>query len=415
MKTIKVGSDFSGVGAFNQALRRLGVEYHEIFACDMDKFARETFIHNYGEPDYYPTNVYEREIPSESLDIYMTSPPCQAFSLAGKRLGKDDKRGVLFFNSHELIQKNQPRFFIFENVKGLLSDDNGNTFNEWLNFLGGKSVNGVPVLFPHEESVPYHLYWKVLNAKDHGVPQNRERVFLIGIRDDKDNSFRFPVEEHLTKRLKDVLEEDIQDKYFLSEKMLESLTFETKGNYEVANTNKGGQKGIVQSENGESISCLSASDYKQPKQILIHSEPERIIKVGNTNPSGNGMNGNVYHENGISPTLWSGHGEGIKVKSATAKGYEEATEGDSISLAHPGSETRRGRVGHGVAQTVDTGLTQGVLNDYRIRRLTPRECFRLMDFPETFTWTVSDSQAYKQAGNSIVVNVLYKLLKNLPL
>ena len=114
---LRVGSDFSGVGAFNQALIRLGVEYKEVFACDMDKFARETFIHNYGEPEYYPTNVYERSIPSESLDIYMTSPPCQAFSLAGKRLGKEDKRGILFFNSHEFIQVNKPRFFIFENVK----------------------------------------------------------------------------------------------------------------------------------------------------------------------------------------------------------------------------------------------------------------------------------------------------------
>ena len=77
---IKIGSDFSGVGAFNQALMRLGIEYEEVFACDMDKYARQTFIHNYGEPKYYPTNVYEREIPKESLDIYMTSPPCQAFS-----------------------------------------------------------------------------------------------------------------------------------------------------------------------------------------------------------------------------------------------------------------------------------------------------------------------------------------------
>ena len=94
---LRVGSDFSGVGAFNQALIRLGVEYKEVFACDMDKFARETFIHNYGKPEYYPTNVYDRDIPSESLDIYMTSPPCQAFSLAGKRLGKEDKRGILFF------------------------------------------------------------------------------------------------------------------------------------------------------------------------------------------------------------------------------------------------------------------------------------------------------------------------------
>lgn len=399
---IRVGSDFSGVGAFNQALQRLGVEYHEIFACDMDKFARETFIHNYGEPEYYPTNVYEREIPSESLDIYMTSPPCQAFSMAGKRLGKDDKRGILFFNSHEFIQKNQPRFFIFENVKGLLSDDNGNTFNEWLNLLGGKSINGLPVLFPYEDAVPYHLYWKVLNAKEHGVPQNRERVFLIGIRDDQDNRFQFPAEEHLSKRLKDVLENDVDDKYFLSEKMIHCLQ-----NYE--------------------------SDKFQVNTEMINNT--HLARSLRTEMAKMGRQDNF-----------------IKIKSATAKGYEEATEGDSISLAHPGSETRRGRVGHGVAQTIDTGSTQGVisytrdnkgkvtsrhikdeantihtatggggntdqfiLNDYRIRRLTPRECFRLMDFPDTFTWTVSDSQAYKQAGNSIVVNVLYKILKNLPL
>lgn len=91
---IKVGSDFSGVGAFDQALIRLGIEYKTVFACDMDKFARETYIHNYGEPDYYPENVYDREIPSEPLDIFMTSPPCQAFSLAGKRKGEDDERGI---------------------------------------------------------------------------------------------------------------------------------------------------------------------------------------------------------------------------------------------------------------------------------------------------------------------------------
>jgi len=357
MKKLKVGSDFSGVGAFNQALMRLGVNYEEEFACDMDKYARDTFIHNYGEPKYYPTNVYDREIPTESLDIYMTSPPCQAFSLAGKRLGKDDKRGILFFNSHEFIQVNKPRFFIFENVKGLLSDDNGRTFQEWVNMLGGKSVNGVPVLFPYDDSVPYHLYWQVLNAKHHGVPQNRERVFLVGIRDDADNRFQFPREEHLTKRLKDVLDSDIDEKYFLSEKMLELITFQEKTNGEIANLNKGGERGSVYDLNSKAMSCLSATDYKQPK----------MIKVGNTNPSGIGMNGCVYDEEGICPTLWFGHGEGTKIKS-----------------------------------------------NY-IRRLTPRECFRLMDFPDTFTWNVSDSQAYKQAGNSIVVNVLYKILKQLPL
>lgn len=361
---IKVGSDFSGVGAFNQALIRLGVEYKEVFACDMDKFARETFIHNYGKPEYYPTNVYDRDIPSESLDIYMTSPPCQAFSLAGKRLGKEDKRGILFFNSHELIQVNKPKFFIFENVKGLLSDDGGRTFQEWVNMLGGKSVNGVPVLFPYDESVPYHLYWQVLNAKHHGVPQNRERVFLIGIRDDTDNRFQFPREEHLTKRLKDVLEYEVDEKYFLSSEAI--------------------------------------------KSILLNDDNLQKSKV---NPD----IANSLQTPGHSCGVYKGM-NAIQVKSATSKGYEEAREGDSINFKNINSETRRGRVGKGVAQTIESNnMSVGTLKHGQIRRLTPRECFRLMDFPDTFTWTVSDSQAYKQAGNSIVVNVIYKILKQLPI
>jgi DNA (cytosine-5)-methyltransferase 1 len=363
MKKILVGSDFSGVGAFNQALKRLGVNYEEVFACDMDKFARETFIHNYGEPKYYPTNVYEREIPKQSLDVYMTSPPCQAFSLAGKRKGKEDLRGILFFNSLEFIQKNNPRFFIFENVKGLLSDDGGNTFQEWVNLLGGKSVNGVPVLFPYEGSVNYHLYYQVLNAKKHGVPQNRERIFLIGIRDDQDNRFQFPKEEHLSKRLKDVLEENVDAKYFLSEKMINYISHDRNGNYNL----------VVNREIANAMTCSMKNQQRS------------------------------FQDNYI------------QIKSATSKGYEEATIGDSINFSVPNSETRRGRVGKGVAQTLDTACNQATIENKTIRRLTPRECFRLMDFPDSFTWPVSDSQAYKQAGNSIVVNVLYKILKQLPL
>jgi len=353
---IKIGSDFSGVGAFNQALNRLGIKYDEVFACDMDKYARETFIHNYGEPKYYPKDVYEREIPKESLDIYITSPPCQAFSLAGKRLGKEDKRGVLFFNSHEFIKTNKPKYFIFENVKGLLSDDNGNTFKEWVNMLGGKSVNGLPVLFPYEDSVPYHIYYKVMNAKKHGVPQNRERVFIIGVRDDADNHFRWAKEEYLTKRLKDVLEIEVDEKYFLSDKSIQGII----------NSDFTSKSTIIQNKNNYCATLLSR-DYKDPKCV--------------------------------------------KVKSATKKGYEEAKQGDSINFSVPNSETRRGRVGKGVAQTLDTQCNQGTLENQNIRRLTPRECFRLMDFPDTFTWTCSDSQAYKQAGNSIVVRCLELIIK----
>jgi DNA (cytosine-5)-methyltransferase 1 len=383
-KIIKVGSDFSGVGAFNQSLMRLDVEYKELFACDMDKYARQTFIHNYGEPEYYPTNVYDREIPSESLDIYMTSPPCQAFSLAGKRLGKDDKRGILFFNSHEFIQKNKPRYFIFENVKGLLSDDGGKTFQEWINMLGGKSVNGVPVLFPYEESVPYHLYWQVLNAKHHGVPQNRERVFLIGIRDDADNNFQFPREEHLSKKLKDVLEDDVDDKYF------------------------------VKQETKDVAYCIDDLYYKGNRAATV-------VKVGTwrTHKDGQGFR---QIEDGNCPTIPAraredGSGQPvIKIKYNDKRLTQTVNQNNFTKGVPSAIDSYNQSVSEIIAPTVKLPHNDRFMFDgYKIRRLTPRECFRLMDFPDTFTWNVSDSQAYKQAGNSIVVNVLYKIIKNLKL
>lgn len=383
---IQIGSDFSGVGAFNQALNRLGIEYNEVFACDMDKYARETFIHNYGEPTYYPLNVYDREIPKQSLDIYMTSPPCQAFSLAGKRKGEKDDRGVLFYNSHEFIKVNKPRYFIFENVKGLLSDDSGKTFGRWIDLLGGKSVNGSPVIFPNENSVPYHVYYKVLNAKNYGVPQNRERIFIVGIRDDSDNTFRFPKEQHLTRSLKDVLEEDVDNKYFLSDKMIEFF---------VNHTEKMKGKG-----NGFSFT------------------PKEFNEVAST----------VTTKNGSRPD-----DNFIKVKSATKNGYEIATDGDEYCnqgvwiadyRADEGIRIRKDNISPCMTSSMRGGewkSNQGTRNPpivgdgYNIRKLTPRECFRLMDFPDDFTWTVSDTQAYKQAGNSIVVNVLAEIIKNLKL
>lgn len=421
---IEVGSDFSGVGAFDQALMRLGIDYQKVFACDWDKYARQTYIHNYGEPDYFPMDVYDREIPTDPLDLYMTSPPCQAFSLAGKRRGEDDKRGVLFYNSHEFIRKNRPRYFIFENVKGLLSDDGGQTFSKWLQMLAGKSLVGLPTVFPHPDSVPYHVYYRVLNAKDYGIPQNRERVFIVGIRDDADNNFRWPRSQHLEKRLRDALEPEVDEKYYLSDNL---------------------------------ISCF-----------VNHIERQKA------KGSGFDFKPKTGDDIGSSITTRAGQRPGdnfIKVKSATSKGYEVAEIGeDSINFEQPNSETRRGRVGKGVAQTITTGCQQGVLvakrerteegkqirkenrakgNDtnpfqsketffepsdvmncigtslsvdnqlsydgYRIRRLTPRECFRLMDFPDSFTWPVSDTQAYKQAGNSICVGVLADIIGRLRL
>lgn len=308
MIKIKTGSDFSGVGAFDQALNRLGIKQNKIFACDMDKYARQTYILNYGEPKYYPENVYDREIPKESLDIYMTSPPCQSFSLAGKRKGEDSVNGILFYNSHEFIQKNKPRYFIFENVKGLLSDNGGKTFQTWCDYLGGKSVNGNPVIFPHDESVPYHIYHKVVNAKKCGVPQNRERVFIIGIRDDEDNTFTFPKDIHLVKRLKDVLEVDVNQKYYLSDSNIEAL---------LVYNNR-------QIENGTGFSAK----FRDVENITTMD----ALKCGG-----------------------GGKDDLIKVKSATKKGYEVAKEGDSINLTFPDSETRR-EVGLPTEQRLELNL-----------------------------------------------------------
>jgi len=374
MKTITTGSDFSGVGAFDYAINRVaeakGFEHKRIYACDWDKFARITYAHNHGEPDYYPHDVYEREIPTESLGIYMTSPPCQAFSLVGKRLGKDDERGILFFNSLEFIKENNPRFFIFENVKGLLSDNKGRTFGEWVRLLGGKSVNGLPVIFPDDDSVPYHLYWQVLNSKDHGVPQNRERVFLIGIRDDSDNVFQFPREEYLSKNISEVLENFVCDKYIL------------EGN-----------------EDFHSSHLKILSYTRDCKGVLIKRTPKDVANtIHSSTGSGNNTDKFVFGCKRLTKAI-KDNIEKFRIGEPKAIDvYNKSIHNTSPTLTEPHHNSLR------------------VFDGYYVRKLTPRECFRLQDFPESFDYSVvSDSQAYKQAGNSITVRVLEKILLQLPI
>jgi len=401
----------------------------------------------------------------------MSSPPCQAFSLAGKRKGKDDLRGILFFNSLEFIQKNKPRYFIFENVKGLLSDDAGNTFNEWLNYLGGKSINGNAVMFPYQDSVPYHIYWKVLNAKNFGVPQNRERVFIVGIRDDSDNQFMFPKEFTLEKKLKDILEPEVLEKFTLSENAIFKC-MKSQAN-----------KDILIKEVPDISKCIVAGYYKitfDGQYIKVNSNLEKyyvsekmldtmLVAKNRNDKAGNGFGFKVKDEEETANCITTGVGKMrntdnfLPIKSANSNGFQIAKDGDSINYKHSNSKTRGGRVGKQVAQTLDTDCKQAVIynikrlnetiekhdlkpgeikmldtynktihddcptlkareNDdkklwtgFKIRRLTPRECFRLMDFPDTFTWSVSDTQAYKQAGNSIVVSCLYHIIKNLKL
>lgn len=465
-KEIFTGSDFCGVGSFDQALKRLSINQNKLFACDWDKYARQTYILNYGEPNNFPKDVYDREIPKQSLDIYVTSPPCQAFSMAGKREGEDDQRGILFYNSHEFIKVNRPRFFIFENVKGLLSHDSGKTFGKWIEYLGGKSINGNAMLFPHDESVPYHIYFTVLNAKEHGIPQNRERVFIVGIRDDEDNIFEFPKPEQLKKTLADCLEKDVDEKYFIDLKQIESLL----------NSSYNSESDRIQLKDYSDTLC--SRDYKSPKCVIVKSNTKlgfEVLEVGEDSlnldhPNSETRRGRVGKK--VAQTLTTSCNQGVFVvkqertdeakekrsKSMKENGvdtgsfkdkqltFKEQDFSDTI-LANPNHKkeglillknelnlagtlsggkwekqqdhARRVYSDEGIAPTITTmggGNTEPkVLTAERVRKLTPRECFRLMDYDDSFLFNVSDSQAYKQAGNSIPVGLLVKIIERLKL
>lgn len=442
---IEIGSDFSGVGAFIQALERLGISHNEVFACDMDKFARKTYCLNYGnEADialsetkehdklcdlifkytmkgeklpqkiadeaeemakrfsfYYPFDVYKRNIPENPVDLYVTSPPCQGFSMAGLREGS-----ILFLNSHEFIKKKKPRYFIFENVKGLLSHERnknnkkqpyGYTFQQWVGYLGGKSVNGNPTFFPHEESVPYHIHFTVMNAKEFGVPQNRERVFIVGIRDDEDNNFTFPKPVTLTKKLKDVLEENVDSKYFLSEKMIQGF----KKHAEIHAEKGNGFSFSVSDVNREARSVTTNSGSRNTDNF-IEEENVLLIKIKTEKK-------NFIAENGISGTVMENNrsnGGVIVTRQLTGGKWDKTHEQSGRVYSKEGlSPTIHTMQGGNQEPKTEEGI--------RIRRLTPTECFRLMDFNESFKWNVSDSQAYKQAGNSIVVQCLVEIIKKL--
>lgn len=360
----------------------------------------------------------------EYADFWTYSFPCQSISVSGKQEGiiKGKTRSGLLYEVQRLLEKAEetstlPKYLMLENVKNLVGKKFKPQFDEWIAWL---------------DELGYNTYWKVLNAKDFGVPQNRERVFAISIRKDIDNGkFEFPQPFDNGVRLKDVLEDKVDEKYYLSEDIQnrfiltdETLTKSvgtTKPEYRTI-----GQRDLVYSENAI-IGTLVATDYKQPKQIL---ETNRCVKIGDLNYYPYETSNRVYSKEGVSPTLTTMQGGNTEpkiaepiayVKEATKKGYAEIYEGDSVNLEHPNSKTRRGRVGKGCAQTSTTSCSQAVIEPqtklFRVRKLTPKECYRLMGFKdEQFDKSqqfTSDSQLYKQAGNSIVVDVLYYIFGKL--
>lgn len=348
---------FAGAGGFRKGFEKAG---HTCLGhCEWDKYANASYnaIFNIKEGEWYESDI--RRATGDAIpraDIWTFGAPCQDFSMAGERKGLEGDRSSLvrevFRCIREIKEEYRPKYLVYENVRGMLSSNKGFDF--------------LKILIEMESLGYDRIEYSLLNTKDFGLPQNRERVFTIGHLRGRSGRKVFPI-RRVTKSL------DIQVIGTTAESVIRedgSIIMDKSTRAWVHDP-------------GGIIGAISATEYKQPKQILI--------------------------------------------KEATKKGYAIAEVGDSINLEQPKSTTRRGRVGKGIANTLTTSCNQGTLSGYRIRKLTPLECWRLQgwedeDFEkarkvlnETFYNgnDKSGSQLYKQAGNGVSIPPVYEIAKRL--
>lgn len=410
MKDLTFIDLFAGVGMARMGMEQAGFKC--VYTCEFDKHKRKEYeiIHGSIPKGCDIRDVRAADIPR--ADVWFFGAPCQDFSLAGLRKGLGGDRSSLIGEVFRLIEEKEdkPEWLVYENVKGMLSSNNGWDFLSILLAMDG---------------LGYDVEWQTLNTKDFGLPQNRERVYTIG---------------HLrTSGSKQILPITSTDGKDSNTKI--NIVGSTDPNKKIQ------QRKYIYGDDGL-MGCLTATDYKEPKIVQIG----RIESDKRENPSAY----RVYDSQGLSPCLNTMQGGGrephVLVKSATMGGYEKATIGDSINLAFPNSTTRRGRVGKEVAQTLDRSCNQGVIvkacitpdrvdkrqngrrfkedgepmftltkqdihgvfiqdgEEYVIRKLTPKECMRLQGVPDEYTDRliqagISDSQIYKAAGDGLSVPI----------
>ena len=346
---LKVFEAFAGVGSQRMALRNLGIEHKVVGICEIDKFALKSYEAIHGDcPNFGDiSKVDPDDLPN--MDLFTYSFSCQDLSVAGKRkgLGEGTRSGLLY-ECEKIIEVKKPKYLLLENVKNLVGKKFKNDFDEWLKYL---------------ENLGYKNYWKVLNAKDYGVPQNRERVFVVSILNDN-QGYEFPKSIKLTKCIKDILEDEVDEKFYMNKpfkfvnRKNEAAELEIRANRECR---------VVQDER---MICPTLTTMGGG-----HREP-KIIEVAKMTNINFDAESRVYSNNGIMATLQSRDCRGPK-KILVKDGYS-----------------------------------------YRVRKLTPLECWRLMSFSDEDYYKaknigISNSQLYKQAGNSIVVKVLEGIFENL--
>jgi DNA (cytosine-5)-methyltransferase 1 len=368
-RAIRVATLFSGIGAIEYAFKRLGLNTDIVFASDNDKFVKQSYLANYDideEQWYDDVHDVNGKKYQDKIDILVGGSPCQSFSMVGKRKGLEDTRGTLFYEFARIVKESQPKVFIYENVKGLINHDKGNTFET------------MKATF---DELGYKYYYQVLNAKDYGMPQHRERIFVIGFKDKK-LDFNFPEPIQLEYKMQDFLEDYTDSKYYLKEKGVKFVT-----------SSKNRKKRYTQI-NGDIALCQKANQqFNWHGDFVFENQDKQQYDEF------------VFDVNDVEEKYYLSDKVRKYVLSEGTKNFKSKVKTD-LEVARPllQSMHKMHRAG------VDNYVTH---NKGRIRKLTPKECLRLMGYRDDFRQVVSDTQMYRQAGNSIVVDVLIAILKQM--
>lgn len=415
MQKLKVLELFGGIGACSAALKRLDIDYEIVDYVEIDKYAVKSYnaIHN---TKFEPQDISEWNKNLE-VDLIMHGSPCQDFSLAGKNAGGDEGSGTrssLMYETIRIVENLKPKYVVWENVKNLLSKTHRHNFDAYLDKM---------------QELGYTNYYQVLNAKDYGIPQNRERVFTISILNNK--GFEFPIKQELKLKLKDMLEDEVKvdEKYYLTENQMEQI--------EKWKSFRNPIKAAKYLDD-ETISCITAkgnTSLNASMLLIKNATKQGYLEAHN----GDGVyisnidkkRGTVQKE--MIPTLKTSPDIGVVVnrnlkQELCNKLIEENKVQEMDVIRHSYSNSRleewnkRNVESNNIVPTLDTrcdclGVTTKNQEQLRIRKLTPKECWKLMGFNETefekAAQVNSNAQLYKQAGNSIVVNVLVEIFKNL--
>ena len=371
-RKIRIGTLFSGIGAIEHAFQRLNLNYEIVFAGDIEPNCKKSYLANYklDESNWFnDIRDFDAKPYAKKVDFVVGGAPCQAFSMVGKRLGFEDARGTLFYEFARVVKETSPKVFLFENVKGLLNHDNGRTWH---------------VMHDIFEELGYQVYFRVLNSKDYGIPQNRERVYCLGFK--KKTKFAFPAPIPLEYVMYDFLEDFIDTKYFLKDKGIKFVT--SHKNREKSYTQINGDVALCQKKNQQ---------FNWHGDFVYHPDSKET-------PTNEAFDEFVFDVKDVEEKYYLSDKVAKYVLAGGTKNFRTSTKTD-LDVARPLLQSMH--------KMHRAGVDNYVTHKGRIRKLTPRECLRLMGFKDSFKIVVSDTATYQQAGNSIVVDVLIAILKQM--